>query len=344
MRIARKEGIPVFAIGKNDEAALVARRFQIEAILDDSAKAGETWRGIRVLRPDEMPSESWVVNCSSSVAPRSAARRITILRPRATIDSYFDLCAADPESFPAPHFVKEMKEDLKKNPSKWAWLRSLLQEDKSQKVLADLITFRSTGDPAALSSYNVRLEQQYFEPFVDFGPGEVYVDCGGFDGDTAEGFIRRASGYRKIWFFEPSPSNMKKARQRLEKFPKIFFVQEALSDQPGFLKFNPDMGSASTVQCSGDFEVAVCTLDERVTDRVSFIKMDLEGWELLALKGAARRITADHPKLAIAVYHRAWDFWKVPKLILGLNPDYDVYLRHYTEGWSESVMYFIPRK
>jgi len=344
MTTNRMGSVPVFAIGKNEETAVVARYFQIEAILDDSAKTGETWRGIRVLRPDEMPSGARVVNCSSSVAPTSAARRITVLRPGATVESYFDLSVADPINFPDPLYVREMKEDLQKNASEWAWLKDLFREEKSQKVLADLISFRSTGNPSALSSYKVLLDEQYFESFASFGPDEVYVDCGGFDGDTTEGFIRRAPGYRKIWFFEPSPSNMEKARRRLEKFSNILFFQEALSDRPGCLRFNPNMGSASTAQISGDLEVAVCTLDERVTDPPSFVKMDLEGWELPALKGAARHIAADHPKLAIAVYHRAWDFWKIPRLILGLNPDYEVYLRHYTEGWSETVMYFIPRK
>jgi hypothetical protein len=75
-----------------------------------------------------------------------------------------------------------------------------------------------------------------------------------------------------------------------------------------------------------------------------FIKMDLEGWELKALQGAVRHIREDHPKLAIAVYHHPSDFWRIPEFILSIRDDYDLYLRHYTEGWSETVMYFVPRK
>lgn len=66
---------------------------------------------------------------------------------------------------------------------------------------------------------------------------------------------------------------------------------------------------------------------------LTFIKIDLEGWELKALYGAVRHIAEDHPKLAISVYHHAGDFWRI-------RDDYQVFLRHYTEGWSESVMYF----
>jgi hypothetical protein len=72
--------------------------------------------------------------------------------------------------------------------------------------------------------------------------------------------------------------------------------------------------------------------------------MDLEGWEVQALTGARRHISEHRPKLAISVYHRASDFWRIPQLILGFCAQYDIYLRHYTEGWSESVMYFIPKR
>ena len=88
--------------------------------------------------------------------------------------------------------------------------------------------------------------------------------------------------------------------------------------------------------------IQAVSIDEYIAARVTYIKMDLEGWETQALAGARRHITVDHPKLAISVYHDAADFWKVPEYVLSLRDDYDVYLRHYSEGWSETVMYFIP--
>ena len=71
--------------------------------------------------------------------------------------------------------------------------------------------------------------------------------------------------------------------------------------------------------------------------------MDLEGWELKALHGTKKHILENHPKLAISIYHNSADFRKVPEFILSLRDDYDLYLRHYSEGWSETVMYFIPK-
>jgi len=69
-----------------------------------------------------------------------------------------------------------------------------------------------------------------------------------------------------------------------------------------------------------------------------------EGWELQALRGASRHIANDYPALAISVYHHAGDFWRVYKLVMSIRRDYKVLLRHYTEGWSETVMFFLPIK
>jgi hypothetical protein len=85
----------------------------------------------------------------------------------------------------------------------------------------------------------------------------------------------------------------------------------------------------------------VTTLDA-YKEKFSFIKMDLEGWELSALRGSERHIAKDNPILAISVYHSIDDFWTIPKYITSVNNKYKIYLRHYTEGWSETVMYFLP--
>jgi hypothetical protein len=75
---------------------------------------------------------------------------------------------------------------------------------------------------------------------------------------------------------------------------------------------------------------------------VTSIKMDLEGWELRALAGSREHIIMDHPKLAICVYHHPSHFWGVFGFVMGLRADYKVFLRHYTEGLDETVMYFVP--
>jgi hypothetical protein len=55
--------------------------------------------------------------------------------------------------------------------------------------------------------------------------------------------------------------------------------------------------------------------------RIDFIKMDIEGAELEALKGSESVLRLFKPKLAITVYHHFKDFWTIPQYLdsLGLR-------------------------
>ena len=55
-------------------------------------------------------------------------------------------------------------------------------------------------------------------------------------------------------------------------------------------------------------------------------------------------IGRQHPKLAVAVYHRPSDLWEIPKLITALYSGYRLYLRQHNAGIIESVIYAVPRK
>ena len=73
----------------------------------------------------------------------------------------------------------------------------------------------------------------------------------------------------------------------------------------------------------------IVTLDEDITEPVTWIKMDIEGSEYDAVMGSRRHIAEDRPKLSISVYHGYDDLWLLPKLIHSLNPSYKFYLRYY---------------
>ena len=330
-----------FVLGKNSESESLANQVRIDGVVDDFAGSGETWNGIPVLPGREVPLEGMVVNCSTSISPVSAANCLSDLNIAGTFP-YADLCRMFPDEFPLPSFVAKTREDIEGNLTNWQELADILADDESRKTLSDVVRFRSTGDPKAMAGYANRPQEQYFETFLGLGAGETFVDAGGFDGDTTEGFIRYVPGYKRIYLFEPSGASLEKARQRLQGADGIEFIPKGVSDQPGELFFNPDAGSASSVQEEGGCKISVTTIDEEVSEPVSFIKMDLEGWELQALAGAQYHIQQDHPRLAVCVYHKPEDFRLVPQVVLKFNPRYKVYLRHYTEGWSETVMYFVP--
>ena len=332
-----------YLFGRNEHSAALSRVIDIDGFVDDYSGQGMIWNGKPVVESSAVPREAIVVNCVMCNMPVTAAKKIQELEIFGAL-AYSDLCHVLPDLIPLPNFVFETRSDLLKNLKKWQNLRSSLSDDPSRQILDDLLSFRLTGNYASMTSYSFRPTDQYFEDFLGLGSKDIFVDAGGFDGDTTEEFCKRYPGYEKVYFFEPSSSNCKKARIRLKECRSIEFIELGLSDSVGRLWFNPDGGAASSISESGSCQIDVTTLDRHVDKKTTFIKMDLEGWEIKALKGAKQHIIEDYPKLAIAVYHNASDFWGIFEFVISLRQDYKIFLRHYTEGWSETIMYFVPEQ
>lgn len=79
-------------------------------------------------------------------------------------------------------------------------------------------------------------------------------------------------------------------------------------------------------------EIEIVSLDEDIREKITLIKMDIEGAEQDALTGCIRHIREEKPKLLISVYHNNEDIWKIPKMIYDMNEDYQFYLR--SNGWQ----------
>lgn len=335
-----------YLLGRNEYSQILSEIFDIEAFVDDFAKQGSLWQGKPIIGANLLPEDAIVVNCSMSIYPISALKRLSSIQVSGIL-SYVDFCRYFSDTLdtkvPLPDFVKSSREDIFNNFSKWEKVKELLSDAESKKTLDDLICYRLTGDYSYMKLYSVRFKQQYFETFLRLEENANFVDCGGFDGDTTEDFCKRYPTYKKVYLFEPSIINLAKAQQRLQGFRDIQFMPLGVSNEEGKLWFNSDAGSASCVSDSGSSQIAVTTLDKSIVEKVTFIKMDLEGWELQALQGSKKHIEEDHPTLAISVYHHPSDFWRIPECILKIRNDYEIFLRHYTEGWSESVMYFVPQ-
>jgi FkbM family methyltransferase len=332
-------GRPCYVVGRNEQASGLIGRLALDGLVDDFAVPGSAWNGLPAVSTVQLPADAVVVNCSTSISPVAVDQRLRAAGI-GSIVSIHDLIGAAAGAIEQPAFVQDQRRDWRLFEAEWSELFAGLADDESRRTLLDVVRYRATADTRFMGDYAVRMQDQYFEPFLDLR-SEVFVDAGGFDGDTTEEFCRRHPDYRKIYLFEPSERNMRAAKARLAGQRDIVFHTEALSDQPGSMTFDAEAGSASAATSGPGETVQVATLDLAVDEPVSFIKMDLEGWEMKALAGCARHIAADRPKLAIAVYHRARDFRDVWRYARSIHPDYKVYLRHYTQGWSETVMFFV---
>ena len=97
------------------------------------------------------------------------------------------------------------------------------------------------------------------------------------------------------------------------------------------------------VSQNGDIQIEVDTIDNILNGQeATYIKMDVEGAELLSLMGAEETIRKYKPKLAICVYHRFDDLLTIPKYIKSLSSEYKFYLRaHDKPYFFDLVLYAI---
>lgn len=182
---------------------------------------------------------------------------------------------------------------------------------------------------------------QYLDVFKSEA-NEIYVDAGGFDGESIINFYQWAGGnYKKSFAFEPVTSMCDIIRQKVAAahIPEVEICNYAVWNKKETLMFAED-GSSSLVTKKGGYEVSGIGIDSVLKDeKVTFIKMDVEGSELKALEGAKQTILKNHPRLAICIYHKPEDIVEIPFYILQLVPEYKFYIRHYTSHMWETVLY-----
>ncbi len=187
-------------------------------------------------------------------------------------------------------------------------------------------------------------KNQYFDnEIVKFKENEVFLDCGCFDFETAQIFSEKCPDYKKIICFEPNADNQKLIQQKISQLSKdrVDVIPYGVWNKRDTLYFEGN-GSSVMVSKFGEDKVKVVSIDEVIKEKVTFIKMDIEGSELNALKGAAKTIIDYKPRLAICVYHKPEDILEIPAYILSLVPEYKLYLRHYSNYFAtETVLYAV---
>ena len=185
---------------------------------------------------------------------------------------------------------------------------------------------------------------QYFDlPLLNLH-NEFFVDAGALNGETTRYFLDNfPNGHAYV--FEPNREQFAITEKALKGYSRVECFPCGLHDENTTLRFDlcrTDPGSANVSE-AGTETIEVRKLDDVLRGKkVTFIKMDIEGSELAALKGTKAIITGQKPKLAICVYHKPEDMWEIPKLILEYFPEYKLYLRHYSITNTETVLYAVP--
>ena len=146
-----------YVLGCNEHSDALGKAIEIDGIVDDFAPPGTVWYGTPVVNGDDAPKNAIIVNCSMSISPISAHRRIENLGVAGVL-AYSDLCRAFPKRFHYPDFVVLMEDDIQLHRDKWELLYNSLADGTSRQVLDDVIRYRLTGNYRCMNSYSVRLQ------------------------------------------------------------------------------------------------------------------------------------------------------------------------------------------
>lgn len=179
-----------------------------------------------------------------------------------------------------------------------------------------------------------------------FGENEIFVDGGCFNFASSAAVLKHCPSLKKIYAFEPNVKQIEVIKQNVNHagFSNVSIINGALWSRNTELSFKvQDFACASHISSDESVteKVAAYALDSVVaqSDKVTFIKLDIEGAELEALEGARMIITESKPTLAICVYHKKQDYIDIPIYIKSLVPEYKMYYRHYSSMNSETVLY-----
>lgn len=233
--------------------------------------------------------------------------------------------------------------EFNKNKDKYISLKNYFNDKKSLKVLDNHIKYRITLDGNYLLEIADPGFNHYFdEDIIKFEENEVFADGGAYHGIYSGKFINKTNeSYKKILLFEPDTNNFKKAKKNLENRKNIDFYNIGLFSHKTSMNFKKGEEGESKISDSPEDSEIVEFIDlNEFKDDITFIKMDIEGAEKEALKGASKHLQKG-AKLAISVYHKIEDLYEIPRIIKEINPDYKLYLRHYGQSFVETLVYAV---
>ena len=275
------------------------------------------------------------------VLPLTAFRKASSAS-RSAIDlfSFLDLTGNKDMS---PEFIHGMDVDVVENLQWYELLFKRLQDEVSRQVFVSLLNFRASWDLYHLRMFKDLRDQQYLEQFLQLGSEDVFYDVGAFTGDSYSSLVDYFGNFKSSYLFEPSPTNFSLMERNLGEKNGVTFLNMGLSNRKESMNISCEGSSSRLIHDGGEQFVAE-KLDELDITPPTFIKVDIEGMEEKFLEGAYETLRKFRPKVAIAVYHNPYQLKRIVDLIDSAIPNSKIFLRHYTEGFTETILYIIPNK
>ncbi len=194
-----------------------------------------------------------------------------------------------------------------------------------------------------LEEINTRISKnQYFDSKL-LSPDSIsggFIDGGMYDGEDIIKYTSWNKKSRKwmIWGCEPDKEMFERAKLRFNR-DRVHLICKGLSDKSEIL-FSSKNNEMTYLGTKGKDSTETTTIDKMCAgEKVGYIKLDIEGFEEKALRGAEETIRDQHPKIAVCLYHKRNDAYIIPKLLLDFFPGYTFSIGHYSLAQVDTVLY-----
>jgi FkbM family methyltransferase len=226
------------------------------------------------------------------------------------------------------------------------------RDDLSRRTFRNVLMHRAVHSLELL--WEVFSPNQYFCNDVIQNAAGSFADCGAFNGDTLRAFLAQVGEQDYSYYaFEPQEQNCRDLEQFVQEqqLSRVQVCRAGIWDRQETLCFSENTAeddlawTLSDAVTGSESLIHADTLDHLMNGKpLDFIKMDIEGAELRALRGAEFTIRSSLPILAISSYHELDHLWLVPRAIQEFSGDYHISCRHHSWNLADTVCYGIAQK
>ncbi len=218
---------------------------------------------------------------------------------------------------------------------------NLYDEELSKNIIRNRLDFYRTGDISYIDRMPLNTQVYFHDDYYSISDKEIFVDCGAFDGDSIKMFLDFTKGnYQKIIGLEPDAINFRKLQESINNHHDICLLCCATGKENTKMRFSSQGTLGSTFSDKNGDLIDVKKLDDILkSEKVTLIKMDIEGAELETLIGAENTIRTHKPKLAVCIYHKIDDIITIPEYLHSIVPEYKFKVRQHSSSMLETVLY-----
>ena len=204
-----------------------------------------------------------------------------------------------------------------------------LCDDASKRIFEDVIYYKLTGRLAYLRDAVTTKDEMY--SLFESKNIRSAIDAGAYNGDTMREMLEYLP-LEEITLIEPDPKTYKRLIKYLNTVEgvKAVPINAAVWSSADGAVFSASGNRNSTLTATAsyqhrDSEVPTVTIDSLELSP-DYIKYDVEGAELEALRGSRATIERAHPALLVSLYHRSRDIFEIINYLKDNYPFYDIRL------------------